>query len=76
MAVVMLFVFSNVSCRSSRRYDILLSVDAALYEIVDFLDVDVLPSDVLDVGSFGLNNLFESVPNVVSLENSDVDYPE
>jgi hypothetical protein len=42
-------------------------VDAALYEIVDFLDVDVLPSDVLDVGSFGLNNLFESVPNVVSL---------
>jgi hypothetical protein len=50
-------------------------VDAALYEIVDFLDVDVLPSDVLDVGSFGLNNLFESVPNVVSLENSDVDYP-
>jgi hypothetical protein len=25
------------------------SVDAALYEIVDFLDVDVLPSDVLDV---------------------------
>jgi hypothetical protein len=52
-------------------------VDAALYEIVDFLDVDVLPSDVLDVGSFGLNNLFESVPNVVfTLENSDVDYPE